>query len=188
MALAPGASGVVIRGTTAAREPDLAGVVVLDNLLDFEIKDLLGTVIFRGKLQNRVVRSDPTGYLHFYYRIRDTAPGLRGGVVALVTGGFAGLNVWVDYRTDGLGGMPDRGLVAGRSSDGALVRFAGPDPSTRGLRGPEETPFLFIKTDVRGHRTGGETKIEAVVPIPGGAAAPRFATFRTVIATVQPAP
>lgn len=183
VALAPGASGVIISGSTAAGEPDLKGLVLHDTLIGFEIRGDGGVLLYRGKLQNRVVRSEVGGRLHFYYRIRDTSPGLPGRVGKLVTGGFAGRDVRVDFRPDGLGTVGP--ATAGRNiSPGALVMFEFAPP---GLPPGAESRFIFVKTDARRFRSGGETKIE-LLAAPAGAAAPGFPAGRVIVSTVQPAP
>ncbi len=95
---------VPLPGTTAAGEPDLAGVVLKDDLLRFEIKSATGAVLCAGRLQNRVVRSTKTGFMHFYYRLRDMRPGLPGQIVRVDTVDFRKPNrLLVDFRLDGLG-------------------------------------------------------------------------------------
>src|SRR3954465_10144425 len=69
VALPPGAA-VPLPGTTAAAEPALAGLVIHDSLLPVSVSDGIGHVIFRGHLQDRVVRESGTGNLDFYQTLR----------------------------------------------------------------------------------------------------------------------
>ncbi|MEW6251278.1 MAG: hypothetical protein AB1716_11570, partial [Planctomycetota bacterium] len=150
--LPPG--GVVpLMGTTAAIRPELAGLVIYDELIDFEIRD--GAVLlYRGTLQNRVVRSDLSGNLHFYYYIRDTEPGLNGYIRYVRTTRFPGVLTDVDYRLDGLGTVgPD--LARRSPAPGTLVEFE----FSGLLPAGQESRFFFIITDVKEFVTGGETTL-----------------------------
>src|SRR5689334_18811913 len=60
---------VALPGTTAAAQPALAGTVVRDALLPVTVTDPGGHVIFRGHLQDRVVRENVAGTLDFYQTI-----------------------------------------------------------------------------------------------------------------------
>jgi hypothetical protein len=102
---------VALNGTTSAARPELAGVVLQDNLIPFTITDASNTVVFQGTVQDRVVRSNVTGALHFYFFIRDTDPTQSGSIVAVSRTGFGTGSTDVDYRTDGLGDIgPDLAL------------------------------------------------------------------------------
>src|SRR5262249_32485997 len=68
-------------GTTAATRPELVGVALQDNLIPFTIVDGVGNPCFAGMVQDTVVKSNLTGALHFYFRIRDTDPSLPGSIV-----------------------------------------------------------------------------------------------------------
>src|SRR2546423_15056565 len=66
--LFPGGS-VAVAGTTAAARPELAGVAIRDALLPFTITSASGGTIFKGTLQDRVVRENQAGTLDFYETI-----------------------------------------------------------------------------------------------------------------------
>ncbi|MGH7122665.1 MAG: hypothetical protein ACREFP_27345 [Acetobacteraceae bacterium] len=154
--LLPGAT-ISVPPTTAAAEPDLAGVVIHDALIPFTIRAANGALVCEGVLQDRVVQSNQTHALHFYYRIRGT----RGpGVISeVVTTGFGKISLRVAHRTDGLGTVPPR--VANRNaSPGAVVTFRFTDPRLLCVRN-EESRFILVKTPVTKYRTGGATKIVA---------------------------
>jgi len=164
----PGGSTALF-GTTSAARPELAGTVIHDQLIPFEIKDGL-TLLFAGVLQNRVVRSDLDGTVDFYYRIRDTQGGLNGAVVSAATSDFTGWVTDVDYRPDGDGTKPT--TRAQRSAGGDLVTLLYGESVFSG----EMSLFTFIKTDAPSFTTGGATMIslgtgqsvtlDTVVPAP----------------------
>ena len=142
--LAPGAF-INLNGTTVAAEPDLAGTVIHDNLIDFQVNDISGNPLFTGTYQDRVVRSDNTGNLIFAGRIRDLTSPLEHlvAVADWSVDGFAGYQTDVEYRTDGLGDLgPD---TATRTADGNFVTF----DFTPVLAPPEESLFSSINTDAR---------------------------------------
>lgn len=92
-----------VEGTTVAKRPELAGVVQSDELIDFEIKNATGKVVFAGKVQDRVVLSDLKNTLDFSFRIRDTNPGLSGRIKEVRREGFKDYKPNMDFRLDGLG-------------------------------------------------------------------------------------
>jgi hypothetical protein len=108
-------------GTTLALRAELAGVSLLDNLIPFTILDSAGNPCYRGVVQDSVLRSDLTGALHFYFRIRDTDPHLPCCIVQVARTDFTNQVTDVDYRLDGLGtiGSP----LACRSAAGDEVDF-----------------------------------------------------------------
>lgn len=156
--LAPG--GVVaLPGSTAAANPELAGVVLHDALIPFQIRAASGALLCQGRLQDRVVRSNRTKRLHFYYRIRDwaaVAP-LPGSISRIETIPFAGFGALrVDFRPDGLGSVAPR--IARRSAaPGPLVEFDFRDPPLR-CGGPESR-FFFIETNASAFGPRGTTRL-----------------------------
>lgn len=59
----PGSYGV--GATTSVQEPDLVGSVIADRTQPFTINGIGGGVV-TGAIQESVIRSDATGFLHFY--------------------------------------------------------------------------------------------------------------------------
>jgi len=130
-----------VRGTTVAERPELAGVVVRDKLIDFEIKNADGKVIFAGKVQDRVVRSNLEKTLDFSFCIRNTKPDLLGRIKVVRREGFGGWKTDMDYRVDGLGTIePDS---VNRAPNGAVSFSFGKSPVTAGA----ESRFCFVHTD-----------------------------------------
>ncbi len=152
--LSPGGA-ITLLGTTAATESDLAGDVLRDNLSDFAIKDASGTLVFQGKLQNRVVRSRATGRLHFYYRVRDTMPGLPGVIARITTCCFGSDPVAVDYRTDGLGTVSWTSAKRPAAQPQEVLLYFG----LPGLPAGAESRFVHIKTGATGFAADGKTQI-----------------------------
>jgi hypothetical protein len=128
-------------GTTAAARPELAGLV-LEDVLRNVVLDSGATV----QVQDRVVRSDVTGTLDFYYRIiNNNQFGVRLGDLVSHSS-FANFSTDVDYRIDGVGNPNP--LSAARSIDGSTVTFDfdDDDNSFLSLNAGESTRFFFVKT------------------------------------------
>jgi hypothetical protein len=94
-----------LSGTTKAARPALAGLVLHDALQDILLVGATGEVAVQ--IQLRVVRSNETGLLDFYYRILTGASPLSGSadtVVIWVPPPSTGITVtFADFRPDGLG-------------------------------------------------------------------------------------
>lgn len=159
VALVPGLAPLALPGTTAALEADLAGTVVRDDLIPFRIVNAGGAALFEANLQNRIVRSTGTGRLHFYYRIRDTKPGLNGIVRSIWTDNFqASPRILSDWRQDGLGTVNPK--LAERSGGvGQFLRF-GFDTTVNVLVGGRESRFFFAKTSAKLFSDQGKTTVQ----------------------------
>lgn len=140
-----------LTGTTSGLEPQLAGVVVEDDLQAFSWIQSGGTL--SGTLQSRVVLSTDSTY-DFYWRIRDlsfSGTGQAEDIGNFRIGKFgipiAGLNG--NYRTDGLGnvGPASAFVFSGGLSD--YVNF-GFGRDTLGLG--EESLFMFLDTNATRYR------------------------------------
>ena len=93
-----------LSGTTEAARPELAGLVLHDALQGIELFGIGPPVAVQ--IQLRVVRSDITGLLDFYYRIlTGTSPlGTRADTVTIWLPPPTGITVtYADFRPDGLG-------------------------------------------------------------------------------------
>ncbi len=157
--LSPG--GVIFpTGTSVAADPDQAGVIVNDNLIDAAF----GAGFFQAtyRVQNRVVLSNTLNTLSFRPRIRD--PFNSGGfserfdIVAFSLTGFAGFNLLdVDFLTDAQG---DKGPTSvSRSADGDLLTFRYGDPLHNDFLNPpgvrDESLFPAIKTNATRFKNNG---------------------------------
>ena len=151
--LLPGTS-IPVPALTDAGYPNLGGVVQYDQLVPFTLQDSNG-VQCTGNLQERVVLSNNTGDLDFYYRVRDTSG--SGSVARISTSSFAGLSLGVGYRTDGLGTVSP--TTADRSAaPGALITF---DFTSHPVScaAHEESQFILISTTVTNFVSGGQADI-----------------------------
>jgi hypothetical protein len=154
--LPPGAS-LLVPSTTAVTEPTMDGFVIHDALVPFSIKTASGAVLCEGKLHDRVVQSDKTGQLDFYYAIRGTKG--PGAINRLFAGSFSGQPLRVAYRTDGLGTVQP--ITAVRSAaPGAEVEFTLLDPPVSCAE-HQESRFMLIRTDVKTFQAGGKARIIA---------------------------
>jgi hypothetical protein len=132
-----------------------SGLVLYDQLVPFEVFDSnTGGLLYRGVLQNRVIRLNSTGRLAFAYRVRDTVAGIPGAIDGLATESFEGLTTDVDYTPLSLGTMRPDG--ASRSCDGSLVEF---DYSTNLIRAGSSSKFVVIGTEAEFFAPGGSTTI-----------------------------
>ncbi len=150
--LAPGGA-IALTGTTFAAEPELGGLVIVDELVPYQIfgSGVGNPLLYEGDLQARIVRSFLTDNLIFNYRLRGPTSGLNGIVSTLVTSDFAGWDTDVEYRTDGLGDKePTR---ATRSADGSDVTFI----FGNSLFSSEESLFMHILTNAKAFTTGQTT-------------------------------
>lgn len=95
-------------GTTAAAEPQLAGIVEVDELLPFSFADGLGNI--SGTVQARVVRSTLDNTVDFYWRIFNDAN--SSDAISLIhVGDFNASAYDLNWRIDGLGDVgPPAGL------------------------------------------------------------------------------
>jgi hypothetical protein len=137
--LIPG-SAVLLPGTTVAARPELAGVVLVDQLVSFSVTIPTDQHI-TGMIQERVVRESGSGTLDFYWRVFNDISSLNNlGFFRLgqfITGSYD-----ADWRIDGLGTVnPDNAfLFPGPLGD---VNFE----FTAGLAPGEESRFMFLHTD-----------------------------------------
>ncbi len=150
--LAPGGA-TALSGTTAAAQPELGGLVIVDDLVPYQIfgGGVGNPLLYAGNLQARIARSDLSGNLIFEYRLRDPTNGLNGIMSTLTASDFAGWTTDVEYRTDGLGDKePTR---ATRSAAGSDVSFI----FGNSLFSSEESYFTHILTNAKAYTTGQTT-------------------------------
>ena len=130
--------------TTVAEEPDLAGVVIADRLQPFTINGAAGGVA-TGTIQERVVRSDLTGFLHFYHRVSlETISGF----------GVGSYLEWLDLDPVATGNP----LAVGRRSDG----IGSPTSSSYDLAGAGQSRFDFNLLDLDPAEAGFTTQFHYI--------------------------
>jgi hypothetical protein len=151
--LSPGSS-IPVPALTDKGDPNLDGVVQYDQLVPFTLQDSNGLQC-TGNLEERVVTSNNTGDLDFYYRVRDTAG--SGSVAKVSVSSFAGLWVGVGYRTDDLGTVPPTTADLS-AAPGASITF---DFSSHPIScaAQEESQFILISTAVTSFQSGGQADI-----------------------------
>jgi len=151
-------STVALGGTTSAANPDLAGVVIRDQLIPFQITNSLGTVILTGNVQDRVTRSNNTGNLIFAPRLRDLSnpAGTTAWIMGFEMQGFDGFSTNIDYRTDGLGNIGPNDVARDLSGFSLGYRY---DPSL--IVPPDEGYFLSVLTDATNFDLSGRFVIYA---------------------------
>ena len=130
----------LLPGTTVAAEPQLAGVIEVDELLPFSFADGGGNI--SGTVQVRVVRSTVDNTIDFYWRIFNDSNS-SDGINLLHVGDFNTSAYDVNWRIDGLGDVaPTQGLRHLAPIDNAF------DYLFADLLQPGTTSkFVFIDTD-----------------------------------------
>ena len=128
-----------------------------DTLIDFEIRTSPGNVLmFKGQLQNRVIRLNSTNRLAFGYRITSTQAGLNGSVGSFATAVFKNFATDVVWDPTSLGSIAPN--LASRSADGSLITIS--FPSTNPVRSSfADSRFIYIDTDADHYMAGGTTKL-----------------------------
>ncbi len=144
------------------RSPDLAGTVIADRLQAFTINGSAGGVV-TGSIQERVIRSDDTGFLHFYHRVFfDEISGFEPGsyVEWLNLNPVAtGDPLAVGRRTDGVGSATFEQLRPGQRR-AEPVRFQ-PAQSCSGQRRLQH-PISLSEDDrhqLRAHRPASAQRL-----------------------------
>lgn len=129
----------VLPGTTSAAEPQLAGLIIVDENIPFSFLSTTGTIF--GTVQQRIVRSDLDGTLDFYWRVENNADSAEA-IGSFRVGNFVSPEYNANYRTDGLGDVgPD-----------SANRFSSPFESyvnfnfDMGLQPGESSYFMLLDT------------------------------------------
>jgi hypothetical protein len=146
-----GAAPVPTPGTTSAARPDLAGVIVADVIRPFSVVTSGGKAV--GWVQDRVVRSNLTGTLDFYYRIH-VDPSSEVSLVKVTRDSFWSwpdtISTDVDWRIDGVGQRAPWRVW--RNDDGQWIYI---DHSGGATIHPGETSrFVFVKTNAKEYSVG----------------------------------
>lgn len=106
--LNPGDSGIPLPGTTSAAEPQLAGTVLVDELIPFSFSAGVGLGDITGQVQQRIVRSTVDGTLDFYWRVMNDASS-AAAIGSFRLGNFVSPEYNANWRIDGLGDKaPDK--------------------------------------------------------------------------------
>ena len=146
LAVPLGLGDTALSGTTSAARPELAGIVVAEDML--VAYDFFGSggEHLVGNVQNRVLLA-VDGTYDFYWRIIPDASS-TGEITALRVGGFDGFALDGDFRTDGLG---DVGPDIARNLGGGFVNFL----FSGGVGPDEESLFFFLDTEATSYSAAG---------------------------------
>jgi PEP-CTERM motif len=137
--LTPG-STVALPGTKVAAEPQLAGVVQVDELIDFSfVGDDSGGLI-SGHVQQRVVLA-VDGTIDFYWRVFVDSES-SGALGSFRFGDFVAPEYDADYRTDGLGTVAPSSATRFSGTFDSFVNFT----FASGLQPGDSSYFLLMDT------------------------------------------
>jgi hypothetical protein len=128
----------------------LGGLVVQDNLIHFQILDAAGNFCYEGVVQDRVVLTSGGTY-DFYFRIRDTTPGLPCCIVEVARTDFTNQFTNVDWRIDGLGTIGAWAACRSAAGDEIDCFF---DPC---IRAGSDSRFHFVSTEATDYDPNGGT-------------------------------
>jgi hypothetical protein len=136
--LTPGSSAA-LPGTTSAADPDLAGVVLVDDLVPFSFAANGGNI--SGKVQVRVVRSALDSTLDFYWRVFNNVES-SGVIGSFRIGDFATGIYDANWRIDGLGDVAPSSATRFAGAFDSFVNFNFGDRLTPG----HSSKFLLLDT------------------------------------------
>jgi hypothetical protein len=146
-------------GTTEAARPALAGLVLRDTLQEAVLFGIGAGVAVQ--IQLRVVRSNTTGLLDFYYRIL-TGGSPLGDPADTVTVWLpppTGMNVtFADFRPDGLGSTAPDKFIYGPPPNKYTFIFS------QGVPANTSTRFFFVSTNAREFSSTGADLTDATLP------------------------
>ena len=169
--LNPG-DNLALPGTTVAAEPQLAGTVLVDELIPFAF----GTI--SGQVQQRIVRSSLDGTLDFYWRVMSD-PNSTAGIGSFRLGDFVSPQYNANWRSDGVGvHAPDQAHRFTGSGNSVNFLFNG-----AGLLGNESSRFFFFDTTATNY-----TKTAFFDLTGTGAGGPISASFAAYSPSTVPVP
>jgi len=146
--LLPGDTNVPLPGTTVAAEPQLAGTVLVDEMIPFSFSAGVGAGDITGMVQQRIVQSSVDGTLDFYWRVINDANS-AGAIGSFRIGDFVSPEYNANWRIDGLGDVAPSGATRFSGSQDSYVNFLfdtfSTDPNAGILPG-ESSYFLLLDT------------------------------------------
>lgn len=130
---------ITLIGTTVAAEPQLAGLVLQDELIPFSFASSVGSI--SGTVQQRVVRSSQDNTLDFYWRVINDTTSLDS-VAFWRVGDFSSPEYNPNWRIDGVGDVAP--VSANRFTDSfeSYVNFS----FGNGIMPGESSKFFFFDT------------------------------------------
>jgi hypothetical protein len=146
--LSPGDFGAVLPGTTVGAEPQLAGTVLVDEVIPFSFSAGIGLGDITGQVQQRVVRSDVDGTLDFYWRVFNDETS-ASAIGSFRLGNFISPEYNANWRVDGLGDTAPSGADRFSGVYSSYVNFDfdvfSSDPAA-GLLPGHSSYFLLLDT------------------------------------------
>lgn len=175
---------VPLPGTTSAAEPQLAGLVLEDDVLPFSFAAYGGTV--SGTVQSRVVRSTLDGTLDFYWRVKNDANS-AGAIQDLRLGDFIAPEYNANWRIDGLGDQgPAMAMLFGAPHAPGFVNFRFFERSDTekgaGLEPGESSNFILMDTSAKLY---GKTAVYDLTRFGQSTISPSYATFAPAVPEPQ---
>jgi len=175
--LPPGAT-LNLSGTTVAADPDLAGVVEVDNIVPFSFAANGGTI--SGDVQVRVVRSSVDNKLDFYWRVFNDAVS-SGAIGSFRIGDFMSDIYDANWRIDGLGNVAPTSATRFSGTFDSFVNFNFGNHLAPGL----QSRFIFLDTSAASYARNaiydltnlGQTQISGL-----------FSMYGPVATVPEPAP
>ena len=161
-------------GTSLAAQPQLAGIVLEDDVQAFSFAAYGGLVT--GTVQSRVVRSSVDGTLDFYWRVVSDADS-SGAITALRIGEFVTPTYDANWRTDGTGDTPALNAFLFPAPDNA-VNFLFQAPGGSALDAGDGSYFLLLDTDATAY---GRTAVYDLTTFENPSISPLFATFAPAV-------
>ncbi|HJU99342.1 MAG TPA: PEP-CTERM sorting domain-containing protein [Burkholderiaceae bacterium] len=172
----PANTYVSLPGTTVAAEPQLAGVVLEDQVQAFSFNN--GSGIVSGTVQSRVVRSSVDGTLDFYWRVisdRSSA----GDIGSFRLGNFVAPEYNANWRSDGLGNVaPDAAYHFGAPLVGYVNYIFGHTQGDPYLTPGSESYFMFLDTSATSY---GKTALYDLTDPGQGNITTSYATFAPAV-------
>lgn len=136
-------STVALPGTTVAANPQLAGTILIDELINFSFSDVNGDI--SGQVQQRVVRSSVDNTIDFYWRVFNDSTS-TASIGSFRIGDFVSPEYDADWRIDGLGETAPDAAHRFSGSESSSVNFLFSNGLTPGM----SSYFMFFDTSALG--------------------------------------
>lgn len=140
-------------GTTVAAEPQLAGTVLVDEIIPFSFSAGTGLGDITGHVQQRVVQSSVDGTIDFYWRVINDANS-AASIGSFRVGNFDSPEYNANWRSDGVGTIAPGSAHRFTGVDSSSVNFLfGSNAATSGsdLAPGQESRFFFFDTTATGY-------------------------------------
>lgn len=132
-------------GTTVAAEPQLAGTVVIDELIPFSFSAGVGAGNITGTTQQRIVKSSVDGTLDFYWRVTNDANS-SAAIGSFRIGNFVSPEYNANWRIDGLGTVAPDSAHRFTGAQDSFVNFLFTGATGGGLQAGQDSNFFFFDT------------------------------------------